>query len=160
MTYIQWISPSNNYGELFAIHCCADYIDTTNRRVIIFTDSLNNFLPLLTTPIKYQNKLQFPSLFKQTQYFLIKHNVILWKIKSHTDPIHWFNDCADSQADKGRIHPNNNKHIIPNVTGGNLRRGLTQFDFQSAESGRPGLVAKLARNVKSTCDLESLFNPD
>ncbi len=73
---------TNNYGELFAIYCCSDYIrtrniNTSNRRVIIFTDSLYNFLPLLTAPVNFQKKISYPILYKQTQDFLIKHKVIL-----------------------------------------------------------------------------------
>ncbi len=108
---------SNNYGELYAIYNCKWYIenhniDTNNRRIIIFTDSLNNYLPLITTPIKYKNKLEFPELYEKTQQFLIDYKVILWKIKSHTNPEQWFNHKADRLADKGRMNPLNNHHLL------------------------------------------------
>ena len=157
-------SATNNYGELYAIKCCSDYInarniDTSDRRIIIFTDSLYNFLPLLTTPIKFQKKITYPKLFNETQKFLIENKVILWKIKSHTDPIHWFNDCADKEADKGRIDPRNHKDIIPDRDR-SLRTTVTQFDFNNPNPGQPDLVSKLARQLQSTCDLEQLFDPD
>ncbi len=48
-------SVSNNFGELYAINQTKNIlkflkINPENRRTIIFTDSLYNFIPLITTP--------------------------------------------------------------------------------------------------------------
>ncbi|MCP4055493.1 MAG: hypothetical protein GY739_21130, partial [Mesoflavibacter sp.] len=77
---------SNNFGELFAIgksdFCLKQFdIDTNNRRVIVMTDSLCNFCPLISPPKNIDKQLKFPSLFKQTQRFLKNLKAILWKIK-------------------------------------------------------------------------------
>ncbi len=85
-------SVSNSFGELFAIgkvKFLLDFfqIDTTNRRIIIMTDSLCSFCPLITPPKNIDKQIKYPTLFKQTQTFLKHKQVVLWKIRSHTDKI-------------------------------------------------------------------------
>ncbi|MCP4989520.1 MAG: hypothetical protein GY928_26745, partial [Colwellia sp.] len=120
---------SNNFGELFAI-CKSDWlikklkINTNNRRIIIMTDSLCSFCPLITPPKNIKKQIKFPRLFTQTQRKLKEMKAILWKIKSHTKKINisanYFggiprdqphNSFADKLADKGRLHPNNKQGI-------------------------------------------------
>ncbi len=114
-------SVSNHYGELFAIcknkHLFSLFnIDTDNRRIIIFTDSLYNFIPLITTP-KNVDKLNYSELFKKTQSFLLHNKIILWKIKSHTKPNQqFFNQVADFYARYGRLHPSNCSNISPDIS--------------------------------------------
>ncbi|MCP4053980.1 MAG: hypothetical protein GY739_13115 [Mesoflavibacter sp.] len=116
---------SNNFGELFAIgkseFCLNQFnINTTNRRVIVMTDSLCNFCPLISPPKNIDKQIKFPSLFKQTQRFLKNMKAILWKIKSHTDKINIhdnyyaaqprvqpYNGEADLLAEQGKSHPEN-----------------------------------------------------
>ncbi len=120
---------SNSFGELFAI--CKSYfilkhfnIKTENRRTVIMTDSLSSFCPFITPPKNIKKQIKFPSLFRETQKYVKRLNVILWKIKSHTDKINiienYFNAAprvqpyngeADSLADIGRLHPHNKPGI-------------------------------------------------
>eukprot|EP01083_Nonionella_stella_P234704 826009_1 len=99
-TFHQPIGPvDNHYGELHAIGKTKKLmeqlnIDISNRRCIIFTDSLSNFLPLITTPSN-PKKIKYKPLFQHTQRHIKSINAILWKIKSHTVPQQYFNECAD-----------------------------------------------------------------
>ncbi len=107
---------TNHFGELFAIHK-SDFlikyckINVNNRRRVIFTDSLYNFVPLITTPHKI-NKLAHSNLFVNTQKYIKRSKSILWKVKSHTKPKQQpFNNVADKLAEIGRMHPNNSNYI-------------------------------------------------
>eukprot|EP01083_Nonionella_stella_P250212 864401_1 len=57
--------------------CMSQYelIWMSNRRCIIFTDSLSNFLPLITTPSN-PDKIKYKSLFKHTQNHIKSINAI------------------------------------------------------------------------------------
>ena len=87
-------------------------IDTTNRRIIIFTDSLSNFLPLIIKPPK-RKKVTYQKLMTETRDKLKEYNIILWKIKSHTKPVTaYLNYEADILADFGRLDGANNTNLI------------------------------------------------
>ena len=129
-------------------------INTTNRRIIIFTDSLNNYLPLITTPIKYKNKLEYPDLYEKTQQFLKDYNIILWKIKAHTKPEQWFNHKADVLADEGRTNPNNNHHFLLENNENDFIRVRTKIDPCT-----PNLLIHLARQCKLRVSLEPRTHP-
>ncbi len=110
---------SNNFGELFAINQVRNILkflktNTKNRRLILFTDSLYNFIPLITTPNK-KLKLQYSNLLNNTQTYLLKSKFILWKVKFHTDPPQSFNNIADLLADEGRMNEVNSLYVIPNI---------------------------------------------
>lgn len=62
-------------------------VNTDNRRIIQITDSLSNYCPLITPPKNIDKQIEHSALFKQTQKYLKKMKVILWKIKAHTDII-------------------------------------------------------------------------
>ncbi len=105
----------NQYGELFAIgksemllQICN--VSTDNRRVIIQTDSLSNFLTLITTP-KNLHKCPDETLFKSTQQYLKRIKALLWKVKSHTKPEQFYNGIANTLANLGRLNPANNRNL-------------------------------------------------
>ena len=114
-------SIDNHYGELFAIRKALQILKDTNianpnQRLFIMTDSLNNFLPLITTPKNPQKKIKDYKLWKETQSQIQNMNAILIKIKSHTKPTQqYFNEQADILADQGRTNPNNDYNIIPSI---------------------------------------------
>eukprot|EP01083_Nonionella_stella_P050817 135066_1 len=132
-TYHEPIGPtSNHYGELFAInkaHFLINHfkIDYVGRRVILFTDSLSNFLSIITPP-KNEKRLEYPGLHKITTNNIKSMNTVLWKIKSHTNPSQFYNYIADELADRGRINANNSFQIIPNPN------DTTHADIQCYES--------------------------
>ncbi len=88
------------------------------------TDSLCSFCPLITPPKNIDKQIKYPTLFKQTQTFLKNKQVVLWKIRSHTDKINIrenyyngfprvqpYNGEADHLAETGRLHPQNKSGI-------------------------------------------------
>ena len=131
------------------------------------TDSLCSFCPLITPPKNIKKQIKFPNLFIKTQTFLKQKNVILWKIKSHTDRINIlenyyaaeprvqpYNGEADRLADLGRLNPNNISGTpiyidkLPNhyyytktkcLNGTNNQHIVRQFWLRGiSESGFPG----------------------
>ncbi len=151
---------SNNFGELFAINQVRNIlkylkISTENRRSILFTDSLYNFIPLITTPNK-QLKLEYSNLLKNTQSYLLKAKFLLWKVKSHTDPPQSFNNVADLLAEQGRLNNINSLFVIPEINSLKYmkyaRYTLVDSNVRTFES--------LAANFSVTVSMEFCLQPD
>ena len=153
---------TNHFGELFSIYktkWMMNYfnIDTNNRRIILFTDSLSNFLSLINTP-KNVNKMKYKHLFRNTQQYIRDNHIIMWKVKSHTKPCQPYNDVADEMADIGRIHPNNTLQIIPDL---NSVKFLKLKSYTLPTRSLWGSIPNyLAGMFKQSVSMESDLEPD
>ena len=155
-------SQTNHFGELFSIYktkWMMNYfnIDTFNRRIILFTDSLSNFLSLINTP-KNVNKMRYKNLFRDTQNYIKSNKIIMWKVKSHTKPCQPYNDVADNMAEIGRLHPNNDFQIIPEL---NSKKYLKCKYYTLPTRSHWGSIPNyLAGMFKQSVSMESDLEPD
>ncbi len=154
-------SVSNNFGELYAINQTKNIlkflkINPENRRTIIFTDSLYNFIPLITTP-KKDLKLAYTNLLNETRTYLLKNNILLWKVRSHTKPIQQsWNKIADILAFHGRMNPINSLYTIPNT---NSLSHMKYSHFLLTESNVRAFDS-LAANFSVAASMEFELQPD
>ena len=144
----------NHFGELFAIYKIQFLIEhlninITNRRIIIFTDSLSNFTQIITTPKK--KEIKYHEIHHNTQTYILNNQIILWKVKSHTKPIQQpFNAIADRLANYGRCHPENNNLIIPQLNSmhlATLRGAYSPYGRNVSTLCLPGKL-KLSGNLE------------
>ena len=91
-----------------------------NSRTILFTDSLNNFNNLITYP-RNRKKIKHKPLWESTVKLLKELKIILWKIKSHTTPSHYYNELADESAKIGATSVFNNTSLPAPLNDHSLR---------------------------------------
>ncbi len=132
---------TNHYGELYAIHKGLFLLDhfliqTTHRRIVLFTDSISNYNPLIIPPNNIQNKVRYPSLYKLTSQLINKFHPTLWKIKSHTNPPQIFNYYADKLAEIGRMNPINTI-LLPSP----LPNSIQYSSVNHYQSAKPHVIA-------------------
>eukprot|EP01084_Bolivina_argentea_P197245 338053_1 len=130
-------------------------INPKYRRTIIFTDSLHNFIPLITTPNK-NLKLAYKDLLNNTRTYIMHNHMYLWKVKSHTKPITQpLNKCADILADRERKNPINDPTIIPTFNIKNIK--YSQFTTIGSSTN---VFDSLAEKLSLAASMEFELQPD